>query len=493
MTKQHAHSQSVDIDGIARRSVIEAGFEPVLSGEVRKEIEAIIENPPSAVDNPSVRDLRNLLWSSIDNRTSRDLDQLEFAEALPGGGTRLLIAIADVDAFVPQGSAIDQHAAANSTSVYTGVRTFPMLPEELSNDLTSLVPGEDRLTLVTELIIAANGTVSKTDIYRASVNSKAKLAYEPVGDWLDGKADAPANVTAVAGLEEQIQLQFQTANQLGELRAELGALELGTIQANPVVDDKGKVVDLDVVEDNGARELIASFMISANVAMAKFLEAAGRPSLRRVVRTPKYWPRIVEIAEELGDELPEDPDSRALADFLHRRRLADPVHFADLSLAVVKSLGPGEYTVEAPGNEGEGHFGLAVQDYTHSTAPNRRYPDLVTQRLVKSLLAGKPQPYTDAELMAIAEHCNQRGEAARKVERKMRKVAAAVLLKDRIGQKFDAIVTGASEKGTFARLLSPPVDGRIMRGERGLRVGEKTRVELVSTDPERGFIDFERA
>ena len=493
MTKQHAQSRHIDLEAIARRSMVEAGFEPVLSDAVRKEIEAITEDPPADTKSPSIRDLRQLLWSSIDDRKSRDLDQLEYAEELPGGETRMLIAIADVDAFVPKGSAIDEHAARNTTSVYTGVKTFPMLPEELSTDLTSLNPDQDRLAIVTELVVAPDGTVKSTDIFRARVHSKAKLSYESTGDWLDGKAGGPEKVRDVPGLEQQVKLQFKTANLFGGLRMEQGALELGTIQANPVVDDHGKVIELTAVEDNGARELIANLMISANVAMATFLEAAGRPSFRRVVRTPKYWPRIVEIAEELGEKLPRDPDSRSLAEFLKRRKADDPVHFADLSLAVVKSLGPGEYTVEMPGDEGEGHFGLAVQDYTHSTAPNRRYPDLITQRLVKALLAGQPQPYSVAELKRIAEHCNQRGDAARKVERKMRKVAAAVLLEDRIGQKFDAIVTGATEKGTFARLLSPPVDGRIMRGERGLRVGQKTRVQLVSTDPERGFIDFERA
>jgi exoribonuclease-2 len=368
-----------------------------------------------------------------------------------------------------------------------------MLPEELSTDLTSLNPGADRLAVVTEMVVAPDGTVSKPDIYRALVNSRAKLAYESVGEWLDGKAEAPPKIAAVPGLEAQIKLQFETANRLSESRRQQGALELQTIQASPVMNDQGKVVELAVIEPNGARELIASFMITANVAMAKFLEAAGRSSLRRVVRTPKYWPRIVEIAAELGEKLPVVPNSQALAEFLKRRKAADPVHFSDLSLAVVKSLGPGEYAVETPASEGEGHFGLALQDYTHSTAPNRRYTDLVTQRLVKAALAKLPEPYTEAQLQDIAAHSNERGDAARKVERKMRKVAAALLLRDQIGQEFEAIVTGATEKGTFARLLSPPVDGRVMRGERGLRVGDKTRVRLVATDPERGFIDFERA
>jgi len=473
--------------------MVEAGFEPALPKVVTKEVQSIATRLPPTTPDASVRDLRNLLWSSIDDRRSRDLDQLEYAEALPGDDTRLLVAIADVDAFVPKGSAIDSHAARNSTSVYTGVRTFPMLPEELSTDLTSLNPEQDRLAVVTEMVVTHDGAVKSTNVYRAMVHSQAKLSYESVGEWLDGKAEVPPKIAAIPGLEDQIKLQFETANRLGELRKQQGALDLTTIQANPVVNDEGKVTELAVVEQNGARELIANFMITANVAMAKFLEAAGRSSIRRVVRTPKYWPRIVEIAEELGERLPAHPDSNALAEFLKRQKAADPVHFPDLSLAVVKSLGPGEYTVETPGSEGEGHFGLAVQDYTHSTAPNRRYTDLVTQRLVKAALEKSTAPYSEGELRAIAAHSNQRGDAARKVERKMRKVAAAVLLRDRIGQQFEAIVTGATEKGTFARLISPPVDGRVMRGERGLRVGDKTRVRLISTDPERGFIDFARA
>lgn len=493
MTKQQAHSQSIDLGAIAHRSVVQAGFEPDFNKAVIAELQTLTSHPAGRTPDASIRDLRKLLWSSIDNRESRDLDQLEFAESLPGGDTRLLVAIADVDAFVPKGSAIDQRAAENSVSVYTGIRTFPMLPEELSTDLTSLNPDQDRLAVVTEMLVAADGEVKSVEIYRAIVRSRAKLTYELVGEWLDGKAKTPPKIAALPGLDAQIKLQFEIANRLAELRTQNGALELGTIQANPVVNDQGKVTELAVVEPNGARELIASFMISANVAMATFLEDAGRSSLRRVVRTPKYWSRIVEIAEDLGEKLPAEPNSRALADFLKRQKSADPEHFADLSLAVVKSLGPGEYAVERPGSEGEGHFGLAIQDYTHSTAPNRRYPDLITQRLVKATIENRLSPYDDAELQKIASHCNQRGDAARKVERKMRKVAAAVLLQDRIGQEFNAIVTGATEKGTFARLISPPVDGRVMRGERGLRVGDKTRVRLVSTDPERGFIDFARA
>ena len=489
MSKNTSHSRSVDLFAIAHESMIEAGFVPDFPDAAVSEVRSIVATPANPAD-PSLKDMRELLWSSIDDAKSRDLDQVEYAEALAGGDTRLLVGIADVDSLVSHGSAIDQHAAENGTSVYAGVRTFPMLPEELSTGLTSLNAGEDRHAVVTEMVLATDGTVKSMDIYQALLKNRAKLSYEAVGAWLDGKAEVPAGVAAVPGLEAQIRLQFESAKDLGELRKQHGALELGTIQAAPVVDAQGKVMELAVVEQNGARDLIANFMIAANVAMARFLEGKGGPTLRRIVRTPKYWSRIVELAAELGEKLPATPDSRSLGDFLARRKVADPLHFPDLSLAVVKSLGPGEYAVQLPGEQGEGHFGLAVQDYTHSTAPNRRYADLVTQRLVKAALAGKPVPYSVDELKQIAEHCTERDAAARKVERKMRKVASAVLLQDKIGSEFKAIVTGVTEKGTFARVLSPPVDGRVMRGERGLRVGEKVMVRLLSVNPERGFIDF---
>lgn len=492
MPKQSSQSHQVDLFAIAHQSMIDEGFVPDFSAAVKLEVDSLTRKPPE-LSTAAGRDLRALLWSSIDDSKSRDLDQIEYAEALSNGDTRLLIGIADVDTFVPIHSATDAHAVENCTSVYAGVKTFPMLPEELSTDLTSLVAGEDRLAVVTEMVVAPDGTVKTTEFYPAIVNNHAKLAYESVGDWLDGKANIPDAVKNVPGLDVQIRLQDETANRLGEFRRQKGAIELGTIQATPVVDDRGQVKELRVIEQNSARDLIANFMIAANVEMAEFLEAKGGPSLRRVVRTPKYWPRIVEIAAELGEKLPAAPDSRALADFLARRKTADPLHFPDLSLAVVKSLGPGEYSVQVPGEPGEGHFGLAVQDYTHSTAPNRRFADVVTQRLVKAALSGEPQPYTIAELKRIAEQCTDREDAARKVERKMRKVASAVLLKDRIGDEFEAIVTGVTPKGTFARVLNPPVDGRVMRGEHGLRVGDKVRVRLLSTDPERGFIDFARA
>jgi exoribonuclease II len=492
MSKNTSHSNSFDLFRIARQSMIEAGFVPDFPPAVAEEVRSITSENPAIITESVAQDLRELLWSSIDDKRSRDLDQVEYAERITGGDVRLLIGIADVEGVVPKASAIDKHAATNCTSVYTGVKTFPMLPEELSTDLTSLVEGEDRVAVVTEMLLAPDGSLKNTSFNRAIIRNHAKLSYESIGAWLDGKAQIPERVKNVPGLEPQIKLQSEIANQLEEFRKKHGAIDLGTIQTMPVVDDRGKVVDLAVIELNSARDLIANFMITANVAMAEFLESKGGPSLRRIVRTPKYWPRIVEIAAELGEELPAKPDSRALADFLCRRKRADPVHFPDLSLAVVKSLGPGEYTVQLPGAEDEGHFGLAVQDYTHSTAPNRRFADVVTQRLVKAALASEPTPYEAAELEQIAEHCTERDSAERKVERKMRKVAAAILLHDKIGEEFKAIVTGVTPKGTFARTLTPPVDGRIVRGEHGLRVGEKVRVRLLSTEPERGFIDFAR-
>jgi VacB/RNase II family 3'-5' exoribonuclease len=490
MSKQSGHHQQPDLYSIARQTMIEARFEPDFNQGVLDEVEIASAKARDLAADSNVKDLRELLWSSIDDAKSRDLDQVEYAATLPSGDIRLLVGIADVDALVSKGSAIDKRAEQNCTSVYTGVKTFAMLPEELSTDLTSLVANEDRRGIVTEMVVASDGTVKTAAIYPALLKNHAKLSYEIIGDWLEGKTGTPDVVKSVAGLEEQLKLQHRTARELGEFRKEHGAIELGTIQSTPVVDDSGRVVELAVTEQNAARDLIANFMIGANVAMAQFLEEKGVPSLRRIVRVPKYWSRIVEIAAEVGEQLPATPDSRALADFLARRKAADPIHFPDLSLAVVKSLGPGEYEVQMPGEQGEGHFGLAVDDYTHSTAPNRRYADLVTQRLVKAALANQPPPYEGNELKEIAQRCTEREDAARKVQRKMRKVAGALLLRNQIGKQFDAIVTGVSEKGTYARIINPPVDGRVMRGEEGLRVGEKTRVRLLSTDPERGFIDF---
>lgn len=486
---RHSH---LDLRAMARRSMIENGFAPEMPPDAVLELRAIDDKQQTELNDPSIRDLRSALWSSIDNRESRDLDQVEYAEALPGNEIRLLIGIADVDAFVPKGSAIDRHAAANTTSVYTGVETFPMLPEQLSNHTTSLLEDADLLVVVIELVLDTEGEVRSRDVYRAKVRNHAKLVYEEVGAWLEDKAPAPKKVSETPGLADQLRLQNEATARLRALRQRSGALNLQTIEAKPVAVD-GRVVDLVTSEHNRARDIIESFMVAANTEMAEFIESAGWPSIRRVVRTPERWPRIVEIAKAHGENLPREPDSRALAAFLARRRADDPLHFPDLSLSIVKLLGAGEYTVERPGTEGEGHFGLAVQDYTHSTAPNRRYADLITQRLLKAVVAHRPTPYTEAELRSIAERCTEREDAARKVERLMRKVAAAMLLSERIGEIFDAIVTGVSEKGTFVRLIKPPAEGRVVRGEQGMDVGDRVRVRLISTEPERGFIDFARA
>lgn len=486
------HSEPLDLAAIAHQAMINAGFVPDVPRSALDELRALESTEQTAFNDPSaLQDLRSKLWSSIDDKKSRDLDQVEYAEALPDGDVRVMVGIADVDALVRKGSAIDMHAEENCTSVYTGIETFPMLPEELSTDLTSLKGGADRVSIITEMIVGSDGMVKSSNIYRAKLHNYAKLSYEAVGAWLDDGGATPDEVASVPGMEAQIRLQFEAALRLRELRKQHGALEFGTIQVSPVVSG-GQVTGLTTVERNGARDLIENFMIAANVAMAEFLETKGTMSLRRVVRTPEQWPRILEIAHSLREDLPINPDARALAGFLERRKAADPVHYPDLSLSIVKLLGPGEYTVQTRGTEAEGHFGLAVQDYTHSTAPNRRYADLVTQRLVKAVLVDAPTPYTEEELRAIAKRCTEREDAARKVERQMRKVAAALLLKDRIGDEFDAIVTGVTPKGTFARLTSPPVDGRIMRGYEGLRVGDKVRVRLLSVDPKRGFIDLGR-
>ncbi len=487
MRKRH----SPDLRQIARAAVADAGFEPDVPAEVARELEEAARAGARAADDPGVRDLRALLWSSIDNKESRDLDQVEYVERIEGG-YRVLVGIADVDAFVPKGSAVDRHAAVNTVSVYTPARVFSMLPERLSTDLTSLVEGEDRLAVVMELSVADGGDVRSEQVYRALVHNRAKLDYDSAGAWLEGRAPAPAPVKNVEGLEAQIRLQDEVARALHELRRRCGALELEREELVPVVDEHGRVVRLEDRRHNRAQVIIESLMVAANTAMAELLESKGVPSLRRVVRAPERWPRMVETAAAVGYELPPEPDPRALSDFMSRRREADPAGYAELSLAILKLMGPGDYMVEAPGLEQDGHFGLAVHDYTHSTAPNRRFPDLVTQRCLKAASAEAPAPYTREELEAIAERCNLMESAARKVERRMRKVAAASLLGARVGETFDAVVTGVKDKGTFARLLRPQADGRVVRGWRGLDVGDRVRVRLLSTDPERGFIDFAR-
>ena len=472
-------------------AMVKNGFEPEFSPEVMREVRSL--DDPS--DNPlpaDTQDLRTLLWSSIDNRESKDLDQIEVAERLPDGSIRIRIGVADVETLVPLGSPADEHAAKNTTSVYTGVAVFPMLPDRLSTDLTSLNEGEDRLAVVVEFDVATEGAISNTAVYRAMVHNKAKLTYEGVGLWLEGKGPAPPAITASSEMEEQIRIQDEAAQRLRKARSIAGALDFESVEARPIVVN-GKVVDLAIISRNRARDVIEDFMVAANRSVATYLIEHGSPSLRRVVREPKRWDRIVALAAEVGVVLPEKPDNVALSEFLARRRAADPDHFPDLSLSVVKLLGPGIYVLERRlGNRREtGHFGLAVADYVHSTAPNRRFADLVTQRMLRAVTSGGTPPYSDAQLIEIASRCTERGEAARKVERTMRKVAGASMLAERVGESFAAVVTAASPKGTYARVLSPPVEGRIVRGGRGLDVGDTVRLKLVVADPVRGYIDFE--
>ena len=473
----------------ARQAMLDAQFLPDIPAGAQAEAARL--RPASAVGD-GVRDLRSLPWSSIDNDESRDLDQIEVAEQLPEGHVRVRVGIADVDALVHRGSALDAYAAHNTCTVYTGAQIFPMLPESLSTDHTSLNDGAERLAMVVEMDVDPAGKVVKADVYRAAVKNQAKLAYDSVGAWLEGTGPAPAKVGANRVLQEQLRLQDTAAQALKKLRYEQGALDLETIEARAVVKD-GAVTSIELTKKSRARALIEDFMIAANGAMARFLDDRHLSSIRRVVKAPERWQRIVALARQSGDVLPPEPSSRALAAFLDHRKVASPDTFADLSVSVVKLMGPGEYVLERPGEPHDGHFGLAVTDYTHSTAPNRRFADLVTQRLVKAALAGVPAPYSDEELAAIAGHCTQKENDERKVERTTRKQAAAVYLADRIGHEFDAIVTGAADKGTFARLVDPPAEGRIIRGEAGLDVGDHVRVRLVATEPSKGFIDFVRA
>jgi exoribonuclease-2 len=429
------------------------------------------------------------LWSSIDNDTSRDLDQIEVAERLSNGDIKVLIGIADVDAFVPKQSAIDQHAARETTTVYTGIRNFPMLPEELSTGKTSLLEHQDCLSVVTEFVADADGHVTSSNVYRALVRNQAQLQYNSLGAWLEGTAAAPPKVAASPDLQAQLRLQDEVAQKLRSRRYENGALDLQTNEVMPLVLN-AQVVDVVKQQKNHATELIEDFMIAANGVVARMLEKVS--SLRRIVKQPERWDRIVQLAATYGEKLPADPDSKTLNDFLIKRKTADPDHFADLSLAVIKLIGPGEYVLERPGDPASGHFGLAVQDYTHSTAPNRRFADMVTQRLIKAMLAGQPNPYSDNELSVAAANCTEKGDAARKVEREMSKRLAAVAMQNRIGAIFDAVVTGATPKGTFVRALQPHVEGLLAQGQQGADVGDKLRVKLIRVDVQRGFIDFAR-
>ena len=471
---------------IARRVMVERGLEPDFSPAAVAEL-AAIQAPEAA--GAAVRDLRGLLWCSIDNDDSRDLDQLSVAEALPDDAVRLMVAIADVTGLVRRGTALDRHAEHNTTSVYTAAEIFPMLPEKLSTDLTSLNMNEDRRAVVVEMVFNRAGTLTKSDVFEAQVRNHAQLAYNGVAAWLEGTTPLPPRIAAVPGLDDNIRLQVGMAQQLKALRHARGALSFETIQARPVFTG-GVLTALEADTKNTAKELIEDLMVAANGVVAQFLAAKKFPSLRRVVRTPEHWDRIVELAALHGTALPPVADAVALENFLVAARTKDPARFPDLSLSIIKLMGAGEYVVELPGGHAPGHFGLAVRHYSHSTAPNRRFPDVITQRLLKAALAGRPPPYENEELAGLALHCTEQEDAAKKVERTVGKSAAAMLLTARIGETFDAMVTGASDKGTWVRLSQPPVEGKLVSGSGRLKVGDRVRVKLLRTEVERGFIDF---
>jgi exoribonuclease-2 len=468
---------------IARRAMVERGFLPDFSPEALDEAARAALPAPDA----SLRDQRALPWCSIDNDDSKDLDQLSVST----GPRTVLVAIADVDHLVPRRSALDHHATINTTSVYTPALNFPMLPERLSTDLTSLNEASDRAAIVIELEVDDEGEVVRSTIYRSFVRNQAKLAYSSVGPWLEGAAPPPPKVAASSVLQEQLRVQDRIARNLGERRGRRGALHLASHEAKAVFSGEF-LTDLRLEEKNRAKDMIENLMIAANGAVAGFLTAHGLPSLRRVLRTPERWDRIMALAQSKGTALPDKPDALSLENFLVKSREADPLHFPDLSLSVVKMLGSGEYAVQVPGKPMEGHFALAVRGYTHSTAPNRRYPDVITQRMVKAALAGLPPAYDVPSLERLALHCTDQEDDATRIERQVRKSAAALLLEGRQGEMYDAIVTGASSKGTWVRVLQPPVEGRVVKGDAGVDVGDRIRVRLLSTDVERGFIDFSR-
>lgn len=483
-------SQNIDLKVIADNALLQRNLLIDFSDEVMREVEKVSKTPP--VIDSSIRDMRNLLWCSVDNDDSKDLDQLSVAEKLPDGDTKIYVAIADVDALVPKGSAIDKHAQQNTTSVYTPEKIYPMLPTRLSTDLTSLNENEDRLALVIEYVVGSDGLIKESDVYRGQVKNRAKLAYNAVSAWLDGKGSLPEAIGRVPGMEEQLRMQDEVAQKLKERRHENGSLTIETINPQVKVLDGGV---LNVVPDsqNRAQEMIEDFMVAANGVTARYLARHDFPTLMRVVKTPQKWDRIVQLAAQKGTKLPSRPDSAALEKFLIRQKEKDPAHFPDISLSVVKLMGRGEYVVQEPGADAVGHFGLAVKDYAHSTAPNRRYPDLITQRLLKAAIEGRPCPYGTGSLESLAEQCTEQEKNADKAERQANKSAVALMLMDKIGQTFDAIVTGASPKGVWVRILNPPAEGSLVQGQKGLDVGDDVRVTLTNLNVEKGFIDFARA
>lgn len=483
------HTPVVNLKAIAHQAMVKYGFLPAFSQEVVSDAQKRA-NKPIPGNNSEIADLRSLLWSSIDNSDSEDLDQIEYCESGRDGEIHVKVAIADVDFYIPRDVPSDLHARHNGTSVYTGIETFPMFPDTLSKGSSSLLPGPDHLVMVIEYTVKTDGNFRPGTIYQAVITNKAKLVYEEIGDWLEGKTRVPPGVSAIPGLSDQILLQHTAAQRLKKFRQHQGALELGTLEANALVSED-TVLDLVIQDQNMARCLIEEFMVAANGTTVAFLNEQGLPMIQRIVRKPRNWEGIRMTARQYREKLPREPDTRALARFLKKRREKDPERFPDLSLTIVKLIGPGEYVPFFPGEEPIGHFALAVTDYTHGTAPNRRYVDLVIQRIIKSTVRRDTLPYSSNELVELATWLTGREKGSKKVERFMQKAAAAVLLQSKVGEIFEGLITGASEKGTYVRIVSPPVEGRVLRGSKGLYVGQKVRVRLIHTDPYNGYIDFD--
>ena len=485
--KHTLSNHRANLSTIASWAMYSRGLEPEYPDAVLKQVSKF--TGPAVEDDSSIRDMTQLPWCSIDNDDSRDLDQLTAIESMGKGSVRVFVAVADVDGLIKKGSPVDEHARLNTTSVYTSARVFSMLPERLCTDLTSLNQNENRLAVVTEMTFSEDAILVESTIYRAIVRNKAKLAYDAVSAWIEGEGDLPEPAKKVAGMNTQLRMQDEIAQKLRVLRRAQGSLEFETFQPRALFDGD-RITDIRQQPQNRARQLIEELMIATNGCTARFLAAQGSASMRRVVRSPERWLRIVEIAQSYGSSLPSRPDGQALEAFLAEQHRIDPLRFPDLSLVIVKLMGSGEYVVERPHGPPIGHFGLAVQDYMHSTAPNRRYPDLITLRLLKAALAGANSPYSDFELDALAAHCTAQEDAAQKVERQVRKSEAALLLHDRVGQRFDGLITGNGDKGTWVRIFTPPAEGRLKGEIPSLKVGQKVRVRLVSTSVERGFVDF---
>lgn len=474
-----------DLAQLANQVMKERGLKPDFSAQEIQQLELI--NQPASATAETV-DLRSLLWCSIDNDDSRDLDQLTYAEK-DKESYLFWIAVADVSSLVKKNTPIDRHAQINTTSVYTPAKIFPMLPEKLSTDLTSLNENEDRMAMVVKILMNKTGEIENFTIFPAIVHNHAKLAYNAVGDWLEGKSNAPDKVKNSPKLEETLRLQHEIAQMLKESRHEAGSLTLISSEPKVKVESDNHIV-IQPSYQNFAQQLIEEFMIAANRAMAQSFSKAKLPNLRRVVRIPKYWDRIVEVAKDLGEILPSKPDSKALDLFLIKRKKVDPESFPDLSLTIIKLLGSGEYVVETDADSHLGHFGLALSDYTHSTAPNRRFPDLISQRQYKAFLSGEAPPYTLDELKRLAIQCSKQEDAAKKVQRQLNKSAAAAVLSSQIGTVFKGIITGSNEKGVWVRIFNPPVEGKVVSALKKLEVGDRVTIKLKSVDVAKGFIDF---